>query len=80
MAEWPDVIHTSVSVVEAAMAKSTWWSIYVTRDEVTLAQVITGGKVFQTQVGDENSLRCAVTVPPAEHVWVDRYEVCGYSA
>lgn len=30
-------------------------------------------------VGDENSLRFAVTVPPAEHIWVDHREVCGYS-
>jgi mannose-6-phosphate isomerase-like protein (cupin superfamily) len=29
-------------------------------------------------VGNEVSLRFAVTVPPAEHLWTDFCEVCGY--
>lgn len=93
--EWPGVIHTRFADVEAAMGREPPWSIYVTRDEVTLAQLInspagegnhhhthsghdewwiimsgttefhlTGGKTFRAETGDI----CWVPRGTAHHV------------
>jgi mannose-6-phosphate isomerase-like protein (cupin superfamily) len=40
VADWPGVIHTRLADVEAKLGKNPPWSIYVTRDEVTTAQLI----------------------------------------